>query len=357
MSASSSALTVFSTAGGASSIRGSTKSSPTTMFLPYTPAAHGCAPDRTPAFAGAGSRTNRRCRRVLIDLLQEPSPRRIEHGKRAADRLPRPIIQPRLSACIGVHRLAASAAKFLAHMALTVGRPRRAEKRSAFRRRTVAGYVVGDVGRCERLARRWRKALRFPPYGPSNSQRHMSQILPSRCRGQMVTDMLTRPRCTRSQPARRGRGDEMQTQRASHALGRSSSARPSQRRNQAIGKRAEALHSGTSAPGCSSCAATAPTCDLGSVPQAGGEIAAGSVTQGTGHFRDVPVSIELRSGSAARPRYLIRFGVCAMTSPDCAARATHRPRAEPLRKFAAADRPEDLSCARSCQWSVRVAGF
>ncbi len=49
----------------------------------------------------------------------------------------------------------------LAHMALTVGRPRRAEKRSAFRRRTVAGYVVGDVGRCERLARRWRKALRF----------------------------------------------------------------------------------------------------------------------------------------------------------------------------------------------------
>ena len=66
-----------------------------------------------------------------------------------------------LSACIGVHRLASSASKFLAHMALTVGRPRRAEKRSAFRRRTVAGYVVGDVGRCERLARRWRKALRF----------------------------------------------------------------------------------------------------------------------------------------------------------------------------------------------------
>ena len=48
-----------------------------------------------------------------------------------------------------------------AHMALTVGRPRRAEKRSAFRHRMVVGYVVGDVGRCERLARRWRKALRF----------------------------------------------------------------------------------------------------------------------------------------------------------------------------------------------------
>ena len=56
---------------------------------------------------------------------------------------------------------ASSGLKFLAHMALTVGRPRRAEKRSAFRHRTVAGYVVGDVGRCERRARRWRKALRF----------------------------------------------------------------------------------------------------------------------------------------------------------------------------------------------------
>ncbi len=237
MPASSSALTVFSAAGRASSIRRSTKSSPTATFLPYTPVAHCCITDRTTAFAGAGSRTNRRCRRVLIDLLQEPSPRRIEHGKRAADRLPRPIIQ---HGAIGVHR------------------------------RPSPCCICG-------------------------------KILPSRCRGQMVTDMLTRPRCTRSQPARRGRGDEMPTQRASHALGRSSSARPSQRRNQAIGKRAEALHSGTSAPGCSSCAATAPTCDLGSVPQAGGEIAAGSVTQGTGHFRDVPVSIELRSGSAARP--------------------------------------------------------
>ena len=64
---------------------------------------------------------------------------------------PWPCVAPRAS----------SGLKFLAHMALTVGRPRRAEKRSAFRRRTVAGYVVGDVGRCERLARRWRKALRF----------------------------------------------------------------------------------------------------------------------------------------------------------------------------------------------------
>ncbi len=59
------------------------------------------------------------------------------------------------------HPSAAPRSKNFAHMALTVGRPRRAEKRSAFRRRTVAGYVVGDVGRCERLARRWRKALRF----------------------------------------------------------------------------------------------------------------------------------------------------------------------------------------------------
>ncbi len=103
MSASSGALTVFSTAGGASSTRGSTKSSPTTMFLSYTQAAHGCAPDRTPAFAGAGARTNCKCRRVLIDLFQQPGPRRIEHGERAADHLPRPIIPP-LAIC--VHRRA-----------------------------------------------------------------------------------------------------------------------------------------------------------------------------------------------------------------------------------------------------------
>ena len=60
-------------------------------------------------------------------------------------------------------------------------------------------------------------------------------------------------------------------------------------------------------------------------------------------------------GSILR-RSAVPFRDCAMTIPRRAARATRRPRDKPLRKFAGAVWPEDLSCARSCQWFARVAG-
>ncbi len=97
MPAWSGALAVFSSTGSASSTRRSTKSSPTTtvqqdirlggILLRYR-------------YVGG---TNCNGWRSLVELFQQPCPRRIEHGERAADHLPRPIGQ---HGAIGVHRRA-----------------------------------------------------------------------------------------------------------------------------------------------------------------------------------------------------------------------------------------------------------